>query len=96
VNNIIETVCTECSTVQRIRRITGKNETPFSLFSILINMFGNIAKGWNYEGDQLLWGKSSVPYTIIRPGVMCRAGVPAGKFRALVDNGENLKVSVAT
>ena len=92
-NNIIETVCTECSTVQRIRRITGKNETPFSLFSILINMFGNIAKGWNYEGDQLLWGKSSVPYTIIRPGIMRQSGVPIGKVRALVDNGGDLKVS---
>jgi hypothetical protein len=35
----------------------------------LINALGGLAKGWNYEAEQLI-RTSSVDYTIIRPGVM--------------------------
>lgn len=97
VQNMIDaTSNNERNTVKRIVRITGKNETPFSLFSILINMFGKMAKGWNYEGEQLLRKKSTVPYTIIRPGVMRPSGVPTGKVRALTDNGQDLKVTAVS
>lgn len=35
---------TEC---KRIVRLTGKGETPWSIFSILINGLGSMAKAWN-------------------------------------------------
>jgi len=48
VKNIIDAARKqEC---RRIIRITGKGEDPFSVFSILINLFGSMAKAWNYEG----------------------------------------------
>lgn len=97
IQNIIDaTSNNDNNTVKRIVRITGKNETPFSIFSVLINMFGKMAKGWNYEGEQLLRKKSTVPYTIIRPGVMRSSDVPTGKVRALLDNGQDLKVSAVS
>ncbi len=36
---------------KRIVRVTGKGENPTQVFSVLINVFGNMAKGWNYEGE---------------------------------------------
>ena len=38
-------------TCKRIVRVTGKGETPFSIFSVLINTLGSMAKAWNYEGE---------------------------------------------
>ena len=63
-------VMTESSTCKHLVRITGKGETPWSIFSILINALGGIAKGWNYEGEQLIRSQQSVKYTLIRPGIM--------------------------
>jgi NAD(P)H-binding len=58
--------------VPRLVRITGKGEEPWSVFSILINALGGMAKAWNYEAEQLI--RSTKPedldYTIIRPGIM--------------------------
>ena len=61
-------------------RVTGKGETPWSFFSILINLLGSHAKAWNYEGEQLLRA-SSLDYTIVRPGVMGTASEPVRKAR---------------
>ena len=44
-----------------------EGETPWSIFSILINLLGSHAKTWNYEGERLLRA-SDVDYTIVRPG----------------------------
>ena len=63
-------VMMESSTCKHLVRITGKGETPWSFFSILINTLGGIAKGWNYEGEQLIRNNKSINYTIIRPGIM--------------------------
>ena len=82
-------------TCKRIVRITGKGETPWSIFSILINMMGSLAKAWNYEGECLLRSDRQVDYTIIRPGIMV-AGMEAldeGTALGLADNGGDLKVS---
>jgi len=82
-------------TCKRIVRITGKGETPWSLFSILINTMGSLAKAWNYEGECLLRSDRRVDYTIIRPGIMV-AGMEAldeGTALGLADNGGDLKVS---
>jgi len=51
IKNVIEAVNAMDDTAgakPHIIRITGKGEDPFSFFSILINMLGNLAKGWNY------------------------------------------------
>ena len=80
------------SVCQRIVRITGKGEEPTSFFSVLINMLGSMAKAWNYEGELLLRGQTSVDYTIVRPGVMGEEG-PEGKVLTLADNGGDLKVA---
>ena len=58
------------SGTRRIVRITGRGEAPWSIFSILINGLGSMAKMWNYEGELLLRACADVDYTIIRPGVM--------------------------
>jgi NAD(P)H-binding len=70
-------VCTSddaTSTCKEIIRITGKGEDPTSFFSVLINMLGSMAKGWNYEGETVLRSAASsnddFGYTIIRPGIM--------------------------
>ena len=94
VQNLIE-AAKDSTTCKRIVRVTGKGEDPFGIFSILINMLGNMAKGWNYEGEQLL-RDSDVDYTIVRPGVMGRDDIPKGKVLGLVDNGGDLPVSAVT
>eukprot|EP00962_Isochrysis_galbana_P049317 scaffold20827_cov129-Isochrysis_galbana.AAC.1 len=43
----------------------GKGEDPWSVFSILINGLGSMAKAWNYEGEQLLRACEDVDYTIV-------------------------------
>ena len=58
-------------------------------------MLGNMAKAFNYEGEQLL-RKSGVDYTIIRPGVMGKDDIPNNKVLALADNGQDLKVTAVT
>eukprot|EP00584_Thalassiosira_punctigera_P022923 CAMPEP_0172552374 /NCGR_PEP_ID=MMETSP1067-20121228/44570_1 /TAXON_ID=265564 ORGANISM="Thalassiosira punctigera, Strain Tpunct2005C2" /NCGR_SAMPLE_ID=MMETSP1067 /ASSEMBLY_ACC=CAM_ASM_000444 /LENGTH=157 /DNA_ID=CAMNT_0013340343 /DNA_START=549 /DNA_END=1022 /DNA_ORIENTATION=- len=58
-------------------------------------MLGHMAKGWNYEGEQLL-RTSDVDYTIIRPGVMGKDDIPSEKVLALVDNGQDLPVTPVT
>ena len=94
VKNIIA-AAKQSPTCKRIVRVTGKGEDPMGLFSILINMLGHMAKGWNYEGEQLL-RTSDIDYTIVRPGVMGRDDIPKGKVLALVDNGQDLPVSAVT
>jgi len=97
VQNIIDVASSNKSTVKRIVRITGKGESPFSIFSILINMLSGMAKGWNYEGEQLLRKKSNnkIDYTIIRPGILMEAkNMKEGKvFYGLRDNGLDMPVT---
>lgn len=85
----------ESATCKRIVRVTGKGEDPFGIFSILINMLGNMAKAWNYEGEQLL-RDSGVDYTIVRPGVMGKDDIEKGKVLELADNGQDLPVTAVT
>ena len=92
VQNLID-ACIKSKTCKRIVRVTGKGETPYSFFSILINMLGSMAKAWNYEGEQLLRKCKDVSYTIVRPGIMGPEGVPTGKVLALADNGGDMKVT---
>lgn len=82
---------------KRIVRITGKGESPTQFFTVLINMLGNMAKAWNYEGEQLL-RDSGVDYTIIRPGVMSKTTdtKPEDKVLALADNGGDLPVTAVS
>ena len=96
VQNIIEAAKSTPS-VKRIVRLTAKGEEPFSLISILINMFGYLAKGWNYEGEQLL-RSSGLDYTIIRPGLLKSSEEYSQprKALALKDNGGDLKVSLVS
>lgn len=81
-------------TCTRIVRLTGKGETPWSIFSILINGLGSMAKAWNYEGEQLLLACDDLEYTIVRPGVMRgdEAELPSHSL-ALADDGADLKVT---
>jgi len=96
VQNIID-ASKDNGKIQRIVRITGKGESPYNFFSILINLFGRIAKGWNYEGEELLRSpNNAIDYTIIRPGIMGTPNVPQGKVRGLQDNGGDMKVSAVT
>ena len=81
---------------KRIVRITGKGEQPTQFFTVLINMLGNMAKAWNYEGEQLL-RDSEIDYTIIRPGVMNgKTTKPEDKVLALADNGGDLPVTAVS
>ena len=89
--NIIDAV-KQTNTVKRIVRITGKNEQPFNIFAILINMLGYMAKGWNYESEALL-RQSGLDYTIIRPGVMMDDDTIGLVNKGLKDNGGDLKVT---
>lgn len=93
VKNLVEVVGGS-PTCERIVRITGKGENPWSFFSILINLLGSMAKAWNYEGEELL-RQSNVDYTIIRPGIMTTSLSSASNSRvlALADNGGSLTVS---
>ncbi|GAX21782.1 hypothetical protein FisN_31Lh072 [Fistulifera solaris] len=81
---------TSCKTIVRI---TGKGESPWSIFSILINALGALAKAWNYEGEQLL-RTSGMDYIIIRPGVM-KDSLEDEKY-GLRDNGEDMKVTTVS
>lgn len=76
----------------RVVRVTGKGETPWSVFSVLINLLGSMAKAWNYEGENLLRA-SRVDYTIVRPGIMSPGATLEPASLALADNGGDLKVS---
>ena len=82
---------------KRIVRITGKGESPTQFFTVLINMLGNMAKAWNYEGEQLL-RDSGVDYTIIRPGVMSATTdtKQEDKVLSLADNGGDLPVTAVS
>ncbi|KAL7572579.1 hypothetical protein ACA910_000396 [Epithemia clementina (nom. ined.)] len=105
--NILEAAKASGGSCKRIVRITGKGEDPTSIFSILINMLGSMAKAWNYEGEQALRSQTDVEYTIIRPGVMSEQGPVdekndtkqsssdySNKYQlVLADNGGDLKVS---
>ncbi|CAB9522440.1 expressed unknown protein [Seminavis robusta] len=91
---------TDCS---QIVRITGKGEDPSSFFSILINGLGSMAKGWNYEGEQVLRDQPKenskhLDYTIIRPGIMKPDFDPneSPVHLKLADNGGDLKVSAVS
>jgi len=82
-------------TCRRVVRITGKGESPWSIFTILINSLGSMAKAWNYAGETVLRDPTDagdIEYTIIRPGVMDSSPV-AQRALALADNGGDLKVS---
>jgi hypothetical protein len=97
--------CRQSTACRHIVRITGKGEDPNGFFSVLINGLGSMAKGWNYEGEQVLRALSSsstsdVDYTIIRPGIMKEdypplppkagpAEPPKVEHLALADNGGN-------
>ena len=95
--------CAQETDCEQIVRITGKGETPWSFFSVLINGLGRMAKGWNYEGEQVLRNqpknnKKHLDYTILRPGIMKTDFDPkeAKVHLALADNGGDLKVSVVS
>ncbi|KAJ1458948.1 hypothetical protein M885DRAFT_512029 [Pelagophyceae sp. CCMP2097] len=93
VQNIIDAArSTGC---ERVVRVTGKGEQPWSVFSILINLLGSMAKAWNYEGEMLL-RNSGLDYTLVRPGVMGRSKEDAPSSLALCDDGGDLKVSSIT
>ena len=94
VQNLID-AAKASKTCKRIVRVTGKGEEPTQFFTVLINMLGNMAKAWNYEGEQFV-RKSGVDYTIIRPGVMGKDDIPSNKVLALADNGQDLKVTAVT
>jgi len=98
VKNIIHAATEENSSIRRIIRITGKGETPFSFFSIVLNMLSGMAKGWNYEGEQLLRTQPHTPnrkvvdYTIVRPGIMQTKDM-GDEVLGLKDNGGDMKVT---
>jgi nucleoside-diphosphate-sugar epimerase len=94
VQNLIN-AARESGCCKRIVRVTGKGEEPTAFFTVLINMLGNMAKAWNYEGEQLL-RTSDIDYTIIRPGVMGNDNIPTDKALALADNGQDLQVTAVT
>jgi hypothetical protein len=96
-------VMTESSTCKHLVRITGKGETPWSIFSILINALGGIAKGWNYEGEHLIRNQKSINYTIIRPGIMKESlsddkqqNASSSTVLGLRDNGNDMKVTAVS
>jgi nucleoside-diphosphate-sugar epimerase len=102
VQNIIA-ACKASQTCKRIVRVTGKGEQPTQIFTVLINMLGHMAKGWNYEGEQLLRtscssmeeedGSGGLEYTIVRPGVMRSELPPEEGVLALADNGGDLPIT---
>jgi NAD(P)H-binding len=86
------------TTCKHLVRITGKGETPWSIFSILINTLGGIAKGWNYEGEQVIRNQTSIQYTIVRPGIL-KASLPEDSDivqLAVRDNGQDMKVTAVS
>lgn len=94
VRNLIS-VLEESDTCQRVVRITGKGEEPFSFFSILINLLGGMAKAWNNQAEGL-FRESSIDYTIIRPGIMMDKVEGGPNCLALKDNGGNIKTSAVS
>lgn len=74
------------------------NCNQWSLFSILINAFGGMAKGWNYEAEQVIRLNRNIDYTIIRPGVMKDVveNEDSSLVLGLLDNGGDLKVSAVS
>ncbi|CAJ1361255.1 unnamed protein product [Effrenium voratum] len=84
----------EAQNCQRLVRVTGKGEEPWSIPSILINGLGSMAKAWNQEGERRL-RSSSVDYTIVRPGFMgdVDAELEEPRALALADDGGDLKVT---
>ena len=58
-------------------------------------MLGNMAKAFNYEGEQLL-RTSGLDYTIVRPGIMGKDDIPTDRVLALADNGADLPVTPVT
>ena len=88
-------VLADSPTCKHLVRITGKGENPWSIFSILINAFGGIAKGWNYEAEQLI-RNSPIAYTILRPGVMKHSVGDDATTLGIKDNGGDLKVSAVS
>ncbi|EJK64664.1 hypothetical protein THAOC_14578 [Thalassiosira oceanica] len=87
VKNLIN-AARKSDTCKRIVRVTGKGEEPYSFFTVLINMLGNMAKAWNYEGEELLRGANDIDYTIVRPGVMTNESIDTSNRYALEDNGQ--------
>ena len=96
VKNLIN-AARKSDTCKRIVRVTGKGEEPYSFFSVLINMLGNMAKAWNYEGEELLREANDIDYTIVRPGVMTNESIDTSNRYALEDNGQgSLPVTAVT
>lgn len=82
---------------KHIIRISGNNENPWSILSVLINLIGSMTKAWNYGGDYEL-RNSNLKYTIIKPGLMTKE-----KENTTIDivdssnvNNKNIKVSYDT
>lgn len=94
--NVIDAV-RQTPSVKRIVRLTGKGEQPLSVFTILINMLGCMAKAWNYQGEQLL-RESGLNYTIVRPGLLKSSKDYQIPYRGkmIMDNGMDMKVSPVT
>jgi NAD(P)H-binding len=102
VQNILRAM-QQSATCKHLVRITGKGEDPWSIFSILINALGGIAKGWNYEAEQWIrttcqTADSNLSYTIIRPGIMKEAvdGTTTEAPLCVLDNGGDLPVSAVS
>ena len=70
---------------KHIIRVTGNGEKPWSIPSIIINLFGSMHKAWNYAGECEL-RDSNITYTIIRPGIM-NNDIDANFSLILRDNG---------
>lgn len=70
----------------------------WSFFSVLINAFGGMAKGWNYEAEQVIRQQTGIDYTIIRPGIMKDVveNEDSNLILGLRDNGGDLKVSAVS
>ena len=60
-------------TCKRIVRLTGKGETPWSIFSILINGLGSMAKAWNVRRGTRSEGALPAPRTRARGGYAATA-----------------------
>jgi len=56
-----------------------------------------MAKGWNYEAEQLIRSNPNIDYTIIRPGIMKNVVENEDDLTlGLKDNGGDLKVSAVS
>ena len=64
----------------------------------MINALGGLAKGWNYEGEQVIRRNRNIDYTIIRPGVMKEVveNEDDNFVLGLRDNGGDMKVSAVS